>query len=172
MEVGRDKDAPGGVFRIQPQQIPVPADAPNDFPVSMQASRRHDIIYMITKMGYLYLFDVHTGKAMYRARISSDTVFVTCNHDATGGMLGITARKGQVLHVAVNEATLIPYIAQTLRDNQLAISLATRLNLAGAEELYIAEFNRLLSINDVQGAATLAATSPQGLLRTPQTIQR
>ncbi|CAN0456014.1 unnamed protein product, partial [Discosporangium mesarthrocarpum] len=36
MEVGRDKDAPGGVFRLAPQQIPVAADAPNDFPVAMQ----------------------------------------------------------------------------------------------------------------------------------------
>ena len=38
MEVGRDKDAPGGVFRLSPQQIPNAADAPNDFPVAMQAS--------------------------------------------------------------------------------------------------------------------------------------
>lgn len=36
MEVGRDKDAPGGVFRLAPQQIPNAADAPNDFPVAMQ----------------------------------------------------------------------------------------------------------------------------------------
>lgn len=36
MEVGRDKDAPGGVFRLSPQQIPNAADAPNDFPVAMQ----------------------------------------------------------------------------------------------------------------------------------------
>lgn len=36
MEVGRDKDAPGGVFRLAPQQIPNAVDAPNDFPVAMQ----------------------------------------------------------------------------------------------------------------------------------------
>lgn len=38
MEVGRDKDAPGGVFRLAPQQIPNAVDAPNDFPVAMQVS--------------------------------------------------------------------------------------------------------------------------------------
>ena len=36
MEVGRDKDAPGGVFRLSPQLIPMAADTPNDFPVAMQ----------------------------------------------------------------------------------------------------------------------------------------
>jgi len=78
MEVGRDKDAPGGVFRLAPVPIPVPADAPNDFPVAMVASPKYDVLFMMTKMGYLYLFDVFSGKALYRARITQDTVFVTC----------------------------------------------------------------------------------------------
>ena len=123
MEVGRDKNAPGGVFRVTPQLIPMPADAPNDFPVTMNVSHKHDLIYMITKMGYLYLFDIHSGKAIYRARISTDTIFVSTEHTATGGVLGITARKGQVLHVAVNEANLVPYIIAQLRDQQLAIEV-------------------------------------------------
>ena len=38
LEVGRDKDAPGGVFRLSPQHIPNTADTPNDFPVAMQVS--------------------------------------------------------------------------------------------------------------------------------------
>lgn len=42
MEVGRDKDAPGGVFRLSPQQIPNAVDAPNDFPVAMQVCWRYD----------------------------------------------------------------------------------------------------------------------------------
>mmetsp|Transcript_20888 Transcript_20888/g.27094 ORF Transcript_20888/g.27094 Transcript_20888/m.27094 type:complete len:1733 (+) Transcript_20888:121-5319(+) len=172
MEVGRDKDAPGGVFRLAPVPIPVPADAPNDFPVSMIPSPKHDIVFMITKMGYLYLFDIFSGKALYRARITNDTVFVTCIQSSTGGMLGITARKGQVLQVALNEQTLVPYVVSTLRDNALGIALASRLNLPGADNLYEAEFQRLLSVGDVPGAAKLAANSPQGLLRTAETIQR
>jgi len=172
MEVGRDKDAPGGVFRLAPVPIPVPADAPNDFPVSMVPSAKHDILYMITKMGYLYLFDVFSGKALYRARITTDTVFVTCPQTSTGGMLGITARKGQLLQVSVNEQTLVPYVVSTLRDNALGIALASRLNLPGADDLYVAEFQRQLQVGDVAGAAKTAADSPQGLLRTAETIQR
>ena len=32
---------------------------------------------MITKMGYLFMFDIHSGKALYRAKISEQTIFVT-----------------------------------------------------------------------------------------------
>ncbi|CAM9388478.1 unnamed protein product [Ascophyllum nodosum] len=172
MEVGRDKDAPGGVFRLSPQLIPMAADTPNDFPVAMQVSPKQDIIFMITKMGYLFMFDIHSGKALYRAKISEQTIFVTTTQELTGGVVGITARTGAVLQIAVNEATLVPYVVNTLRDNQLAIQLAARLNLPGADELYMAEFNRMLATNDVAGAARLAGESPGGLLRTAATIQR
>jgi len=171
MEVGRDKTAPGGVFRVTPQLIPSAADAPNDFPVTMNASKAHDMVYMISKMGYLFLFDIFTGKPLYRARITMDTIFASTEHSSSGGILGIT-RKGQVLHVTLNEATLVPYIVTQLRDQQLAIEIASRLNLSGADDLYVAQFNSLVLAGDVQGAARVAADSPRGILRTPATIAR
>lgn len=88
MEVGRDKTAPGGVFRVTPQNIPVPPDAANDFPVTMNVSKKHDMLYMISKMGYLYLFDIFSGKPIYRARITQDTVFVATEQSSSGGILG------------------------------------------------------------------------------------
>jgi clathrin heavy chain len=123
MEVGRDKTAPGGVFRVQPKDIPVPPDAANDFPVTMNVSRKHDIVYMISKMGYIYLFDIHSGKILYMARVTTDTTFASCEHTATGGILGIT-RRGSVLHICINESNLVPYIVGTLRDQQLAIEVS------------------------------------------------
>lgn len=57
-------------------------------------------------------------------------VFASTEHTATGGILCIT-RKGQVLGVSVSETALVPYIVSTLRDSQLAIELASRLNLPG-----------------------------------------
>jgi clathrin heavy chain len=89
----------------------------------MNVLKKHDLLYMITKMGYIYLFDMHSGKATYRARISTDTILVTSDHSSTGGVLGIT-RKGQVLMVALNEAGLVPYVISTLRDTQLALEVS------------------------------------------------
>jgi hypothetical protein len=140
MEIGRDPaQTVGAPVKLQPQAIPMPAEAPNDFPVTMQASSKHDIVFMITKMGYLFMFDVHTARALYRARISTDTVFTACPQTSTGGVLGVTIRKGKVLQMQVNEETLVPYVMNTLRDNQLAIALASRMNLPGAEQLYVPE---------------------------------
>ena len=169
MEVGRDKNAAGGVFRISPQNIPVPPDATNDFPVTMNISRKHDVVYMISKMGYMYLFDVHSGKAIYRARVTQDTVFASTEHSATGGILGVS-RRGQLIHVGLNEAALVPFIVNQLRDTQLAIDIASRLNLPGADDLNAQQFSSLIAAGDVAGAAKVAANSPRGMLRTPETI--
>jgi len=170
MEVGRDPSR-GAPFRLAPTVIPVPADAGNDFPVSLLVDGTKDIAFLITKMGYLYLFDVHSSKALYRARITQDTVFCSCSNPTTGAIYGITVRKGSVLRLMLNGNNLIPYIVATLRDNDLAIKLAGRLGLPGAENLYAAEFERLMSTNQVVEAAKLVSRSG-ATLRTPATIQR
>jgi len=108
---------------------------------------------------------------MYRAKITNDTVFCTCSQDSTGAMFGVTVRKGQVFRVQLNGPALVPYIVSTLRDNDLAIKVAGRLNLPGAENLYAQEFERLIGARDVVGAAKLVASSGTAL-RTPATIAR
>jgi len=169
MEVGREVKE--GTFRLAPVAIPVPADAAADFPVAMQASKDEGVVYMVSKMGYLYLFDVFSGKCIYRARITQGTVFVTAPV-TDGGILCITARQGNVLKVGINKQTLAPYIVATLRDPELALALAGRMGLAGAEDLYVSSFESLMAQGNVAGAAKLAAKSPGGVLRNPQTIAK
>jgi len=170
MEVGRDPSKGAG-FRLPPTQIPVPAEAASDFPVSLVVSKKDDVAYLVTKMGYLYMFDVHSGKTMHRAKVTQDTVFCTTYQESTGSILGITVRKGQVFRISINGQALVPYIVTTLRDNELAIKVAGRLNLPGAESLYAAEFERLISSRNVVEAAKLVAGSGSAL-RTPATIAR
>ena len=170
MEVGRDPSL-GAAFRLAPTSIPVPADAAADFPVSLVADPKNDLAFLLTKMGYVYMFDIHSGKTVYRTKITQDTVFVTCAQESTGAIFGITVRKGQVFRLSLNGQGLVPYITSTLRDNDLAIKLAGRLGLPGAENLYAAEFERLIGSGDVAGAARLVSASGSAL-RTPATIAR
>jgi len=169
-EVGRDP-AKGAAFGIQPAAIPIPAEAAADFPVSIQVDQKDEIAFMITKMGYIYMFDIHSGKTIYRARALNDTVFVTCPQESTGAVFGITVRKGQVLRFQINGPALVPYILNTLRDNELALKLAGRLQLPGAENLFAAEFERQLGAGQVAEAARIVAASGNAL-RTPATIAR
>ena len=46
------------------------------------------------------------------------------------------------------------------------------MNLPGADELYVSQFQALLAQNDVAAAAKLAAESPNGVLRSAETIQK
>ena len=58
---------------------------------------------------YLYMFDIHTGKTLYRAKITTYTVFITCAQESTGAMFGITGRSGKAFRVQINGQALFPY---------------------------------------------------------------
>ncbi|CAL8129685.1 unnamed protein product [Orchesella dallaii] len=148
-----------------------PPEAQTDFPVAMQASNKYDIIYLITKYGYIHLYDLESGQCIYMNRISSDTIFVTAPHETTGGIIGVN-RKGQVLSVTIDEETIVSYIVNNLSNQDLALRVAYRNNLSGAEDLFIRKFNTLFQNGQYTDAAKVAAQAPKGILRTPQTIQR
>uniref|UniRef100_T1J2J6 Clathrin heavy chain n=1 Tax=Strigamia maritima TaxID=126957 RepID=T1J2J6_STRMM len=148
-----------------------PAEAQNDFPVAMQISPKHDVIYLITKYGYIHLYDIETGICIYMNRISGETIFVTAPHEPSSGIIGVN-RKGQVLSVSVDEENIIAYITNVLQNSDLALRIAVRNNLAGAEELFVRKFNTLFASGQYSDAAKVAANAPKGILRTPQTIAR
>lgn len=59
-------------------------------------SQKHGVAFLITKYGYIHLYDIETGTCIYMNRISGDTIFVTAPHEATSGIIGVN-RKGQVM---------------------------------------------------------------------------
>jgi clathrin heavy chain len=61
----------------------------------MQTSSKHGVIYLVTKYGYIHLFDLESGALIYMNRISADTMFVTAPHEPTSGIIAVN-RKGQV----------------------------------------------------------------------------
>ncbi|RXN39537.1 clathrin heavy chain 1 isoform X4 [Labeo rohita] len=77
-----------------------------------------------------------------------------------------------VLSVCVEEENIIPYITNVLQNPDLALRMAVRNNLAGAEELFARKFNNLFAGGNYSEAAKVAANAPKGILRTPDTIRR
>ncbi|THD27284.1 Clathrin heavy chain [Fasciola hepatica] len=148
-----------------------PPEAQSDFPVAMQTSAKYDVIYLITKNGYLHVYDLESGTCIYMNRISSETIFVTAPHESSGGIIGVN-RKGQVLSVTIDDETVVNYIMTTLDNSALALRFAARCNLPGAEDLFIRKFEALFQAGQYSEAAKIAANAPKGILRTPQTIQR
>jgi hypothetical protein len=71
------------------------------------------------------------------------------------------SRRGQVLLATVNEATMVPFVSQQLNNLDLALALAKRGNLPGAEGLVGQQFERLFQSGQYKEAAEAAAESPQ-----------
>ncbi|EDV20188.1 uncharacterized protein TRIADDRAFT_51044 [Trichoplax adhaerens] len=170
IEVG---SAPQGnqPFTKKAVDIYFPPEAVNDFPVAMQISEKHGLIFVITKYGYVHMYDAETGVCIYMNRISSDTIFVTAPHEGSGGIIGVN-RKGQVLTVSMDADKIIPYITNVLQNPDLALTISVRCNLGGAEDLFVKKFDNLYNRGNFPEAAKVAANAPKGILRTPQTIQK
>ena len=178
-----DHQASAPAFAKKSVDVFFPPEAQNDFPVAMQVSKRYAIVYMITKYGFIHLYDLETGTCLYMNRISGEvrrdegarlirqTIFVTTEHEVTSGIIGVN-RKGQVLSVTVDEQTVIPYILNTLNNPELAVKLASRADLPGADDLYVRQFQQMFQSGNYAEAAKVAARSPRGILRTPQIIEQ
>ncbi|KAI2661969.1 Clathrin heavy chain 1 [Labeo rohita] len=132
---------------------------------------KHGVIYLITKYGYFHMYDLESGVCIYMNRISAETIFVTAAHESTSGIIGVN-KKGQVLSVCVEEDNIVNYVTNVLQNPELALRLALRSDLPGAEELLTHKFNTLFSQGSYTEAAKVAASAPKGVLRTAETIRR
>ncbi|ORY66519.1 uncharacterized protein BCR38DRAFT_484132 [Pseudomassariella vexata] len=159
------------VFQKKAVDIYFPPEATNDFPVAMQVSQKYGVIYMVTKYGFIHLYDLETGSTIFMNRISSETIFTTCADTDSTGIVGIN-RKGQVLFVSVDDTTMVQYLLQNPANTEIAIKMASRAGLPGADQLYGQQFEALFSRGDYAGAAKVAANSPRGFLRTTETINK
>lgn len=66
---------------------------------SHQMSEKYGVAYLITKFGYIHLYDLESATCIYMNRISGETIFVTAVHEASNGIIGVN-RKGQVRGVS------------------------------------------------------------------------
>lgn len=76
----------------------------------IQISAKYNLIYVITKLGLLFVYDLETATAVYRNRISPDPIFLTADAPTVGGFYAVN-RRGQVLLATVNEATIVPFVS-------------------------------------------------------------
>jgi len=162
------REVSGGSHRVA-SPVFFPDTSPNDFPVALEISDRYKVLYLITKEGYFHLYDLKGGKRITVNKISPEIIFAASPHAPSGGVMCIN-QAGSVIAITVNEQTIIPYITSQLNDFPLAISLAGAANLPISPDIVQGQFQQLFSQGQYQEAAKVAAESPGGILRTPNTI--
>jgi len=174
MDVTKSRGEGAAPFKVA-AEIQMPPEAPGDFAVSLSLSEKHGVVYMITKAGFLLVFDVLTGTMLVRTRVSQETVFISTGSATSGGIIFVN-KKGAVSSVKVNEASIINYIMNQLvhlpNRQDIAFTLARRFALPGADELFTRQFQQCFASGDYKGAAVIAAQCKSGILRTPQTIEQ
>jgi len=143
---------------------------PNDFPVSMLPDNKHGMVYVLSKAGWLSVFEIQSGKMVFTNQASQATMFASCVYGGTEGGLVAVDQKGRVMHFYVDDKNIVNYICTVMNDLELGIQLAKRFNLGGAERFFKEQFTRLMGAQRTQEAMELAASSPQGILRTVETI--
>eukprot|EP01130_Rhizamoeba_saxonica_P017072 TRINITY_DN8112_c0_g1_i1.p1 TRINITY_DN8112_c0_g1~~TRINITY_DN8112_c0_g1_i1.p1 ORF type:complete len:1694 (-),score=438.93 TRINITY_DN8112_c0_g1_i1:54-5135(-) len=160
----KDREAPQSVA------LYFPPESGNDFPVALVANERYSIIYLVTKEGFLHLYDLESGKCVYMNRISMDAIFVSAQDLENDGVVCVNFA-GRVLSASVNDNVLIPHIMSQLQDIPLAMSLACRANLPGADDLFKQQFAQLWQQKRYNEAGKVAADSPKHVLRNIDTIR-
>ncbi|KAJ5734359.1 clathrin heavy chain [Penicillium malachiteum] len=166
-----DHQEPNPRFQKKAVDVHFPTEAVNDFPVAMQVSTKYDIVYMVTKYGFIHLYDLETGTCIFMNRISSETIFTTAPDSEGAGIVGVN-RKGQVLSVSVDENTIISYMTGSVGLAPIAVRLASKAGLPGVDHIFQTQFDKFINDGDFGEAAKVAANSPRGFLRTPETINR
>ena len=176
MQVDKPDGAAAGAadFPRFGKNVPFPPQAQqmHDFPCALVASPKHDMHFLITKAGYMYMYFIHTGSLVYSRQLTKDTMFTTCKDTRSGGILAVTARTGQVVSISVNEQTVVKYAQNLQGEPGLALKIATVCGLSGAGDMFKQEFERLMSQQNYAGAAKLAAKTPGDDLRNADTIAR
>ena len=81
-----DHQASNPVFPKKAVDVYFPTEAVNDFPVAMQVSQRYSVIYLVTKYGFIHLYDLETGTCLFMNRISSETIFITAPDSESAGI--------------------------------------------------------------------------------------
>jgi len=170
MEIGNP--APGQPkFKVTTDIVMAP-DAVGDFPVLMQVAPKYGVIFIITKFGYLFMYEASTAALIYRQRITDQLIFVSVRNMTTDGMICIN-KAGQVFAINVEEQNLVKFVmsGQHIPDGKnLAFKMAARYQLPGADDIFIHQFNSCLASGDYAGAARTAAQSPA--LRSKETIAK
>ena len=86
MEIGNP--APGQSQKFKRSvDIQMPPDVQGDFPVLMQSIEKYGIVFVITKFGYIYIYEIQNSVLLYRQRITDSLIFVATKSLSETGMV-------------------------------------------------------------------------------------
>lgn len=145
---------------------------PNDFPIGVVADNKVGFLFVVTKAGFVLMYDIQSGQPIFVKQVSNATVFAQVSNENNEGGVIIVDNAGVVTQLSIDTQNVVGYVCNTLNQYDLGVKLATRNNWPGAGGIFKTQFDKLMAENELQKAMQLAASSPQGILRTSETIEQ
>ena len=76
----------------------------------MIVSEKYGILYIITKYGFLYIYQLVTNKQIFRTQISNQTVFVAAKNYSNDGFLAIN-KDGSLIGCMIDKEGILPFLS-------------------------------------------------------------
>jgi clathrin heavy chain len=150
-------------------------ETPNDFPIALIVAEKYGMLYIVTKFGFLYIYELITCEQIYKTRISTGAIFAAARNYTNDGLLAMT-KSGSLYGGLIDENSLLVHLMNNCKHipnaQQLAFTIAGRYNLPGVDNMFLNQFNNYLVNGDYANAAKIASMSPGTLLRNSETIQK
>ena len=156
-------------------QIVYDPEAPSDFPISLFVAEKYGMLYIITKFGFVYIYELTTCEQIFKTRISNGAIFVAAKNYNNDGILAMN-KSGSLFGGLIDENSLLMHLMNNCKHipnvQQLAFTIAGRYNLPGVDNMFVNQFNNFIVNGDYANAAKIASMSPGTLLRNQETIQK
>ena len=150
-------------------------ETPNDFPLALFVAENYGILYIVTKFGFVYLYEMTTNEQIYKVRIANGAIFAAAKNHTKDGILAMN-KNGSLFGGLIDENVLVMHLMNNCKHipnvQQLAFSLAGKYNLPGVDNMFMSQFNNYLVNGDYANAAKIASMSPGTLLRNQETINK
>lgn len=146
----------------------------NDFPVYMMIEEKLGLIFLLTKFGFLFVFEISEGALILRSKITDSQILTGCEILSSKGILAVT-KNGNIVSLEVDEQPFVEFIKNSphIKNNlQVAKKLGLRAGLPGSEGFYLESFSRMYLAGQYDDAAKLVAKSPGTVLRNRETIEK
>ena len=168
---------PAGVttkFRVQ-FDLQYPQASGADFPIFMAFAGKYGLLYILTRSGTIFIYEVSTGQKVLASRISDAMIITAALNTQTDGLL-ILNKNGNISKIDIEPSLLVDFIKQYCTHipdaSGVAMNLAIRNGLPGAEQYFVQRFNTFMMNGQHKEAAEVVAVSPGTILRNKETIEK
>lgn len=151
------------------RKVPLQFKQAGDFPVSIHSDDENGTLFILTHKGLLVAVEITTAKVFFANQTSK--MIGSCINSTDGGIVTVDGT-GRVGHFFLEKKNVVKFICDVLKDYDVGLKMATRYNLPGADQYIEKQFNVLMNSQRYEEAMRLTATSPQGVLRTVQTLRQ